>query len=159
MAGGDFIAEERRILDMIGTHGWYAVHRFDPELQTPNFTYTVGFTQTLNAPEFIVFGLHRDAMHDMLAGVFSQIEAGRKLEDGQVWKGLHPDFNCVGRKASHPGLFTNYALLADWFWKQAGHEGHPAIMQIVWPGWLDGLYPWDTGCRDSVRTAQPELWR
>ena len=159
MVGGTFIDEERRILDMIGAHGWYAVHRFDPELETPNYTYTVGFTETLNAPEFIVFGLHRDVMYDMLAGVFDQIKAGRKIEDDQVWKGLHEDFDCVGRKVSHPDVFETYAVLADWFWKRGGHQGHPGLMQIVWPGLLDGLYPWDEGCRETVSEAQTKLWR
>ena len=159
MAGAPFTDGERRILDSIETHGWYAVHRFDPELATPNFTYTVGFTQTLNAPEFIVFGLHRDVMFDMLAGVFRQIRAGRKLADDQVWKGLHEDFDCVGRKASRPDTFERYAVLADLYWQRAGHDGHPGLIQLVWPGWLDGLYPWDAGCKARVKAAQPELWR
>jgi len=158
MAGGTFIDEERFVLESIGDHGWYAVHRFDPELASPNYTYTVGFTKTLNAPEFIGFGLHRDVMHDMLAGVFSQIKAGRKIADRQVWKGLHEDFDCIGRKANHPDIFSKYAVMADWFWKRGGNEGHPALIQLVWPGLLDGLYPWDEGCRDTVREAQTPLW-
>jgi hypothetical protein len=68
MAGGIVIEEEKRILGSIEAHGWYAVHRYDPELVEPNYTYSVGFSQTLDAPEFIVFGLHRDVMYDMLAG-------------------------------------------------------------------------------------------
>lgn len=159
MAGVSFIDEERRVLDSIEQHGWYAVHRFDPELKTPNFTYTVGFTKSLNAPEFIVFGLHRDVMYDMLAGVFDQIKAGRKLKDNQIWQGLHEDFDCIGRKASHPEIFTTYAAMADWFWTRGGNQGHPALIQLVWPGLLDGLYPWDEGCREAVKEAQPQLWR
>ncbi|HRX75222.1 MAG TPA: DUF4262 domain-containing protein, partial [Hyphomonas sp.] len=158
MAGGWISDEERRILDSIEAHGWYAVHRFDPELEKPNFTYTVGFTKTLNAPEFIVFGLHRDVMFDMLAGVFEQVKAGRKIGDNQVWKGLTEDFECVGRKASHPDLFGKYATLADWYWKRSGNQGHPAVIQLTWPGLLDGLYPWDRKCRADVKAAQTKLW-
>lgn len=159
MAGVSFFDEERRVLESIEIHGWYAVHRFDPELKEPNFTYTVGFSKTLNAPEFIVFGLHRDSMHEILAGVFDQIKAGRKLMDNQVWTGLTEDFDCVGRKASDPDIFEKYAVMADWFWKRAGNQGHPALIQLVWPGLLDGLYPWDEGCREEVKTAQTKLWR
>lgn len=158
MAGGWISDEERRILDSIEAHGWYAVHRFDPELEKPNFTYTVGFTKTLNAPEFIVFGLHRDVMFDMLAGIFEQVKAGRKIGDNQVWKGLSEDFECVGRKASHPDLFSKYATLADWYWKRSGNQGHPAVIQLTWPGLLDGLYPWDRKCRPDVKAAQTKLW-
>jgi hypothetical protein len=159
MAGCIVTDEEKRILDSVEAHGWYAAHRFDPELETPNYTYTVGFSQTLNAPEFIVFGLHRDVMYDMLASVYAQIRAGRKLEDGQVWKGLHEDFDCTARKVSHDEAFGKYAVLADWLWTRNGHGGHPALIQIVWPGLIDGLYPWDTGCRENVKEAQPQLWR
>ena len=55
-------ATEHRILDGIAAHGWYSQHIFFPELEAPNFTYTIGFSETLNAPEFIIFGLHRDVM-------------------------------------------------------------------------------------------------
>jgi hypothetical protein len=158
MVGGIVIEEEKRILGSIEAHGWYGAHRFDPELESPNFTYTVGFSQSLNAPEFIVFGLHRDVMYEMLAGVYDQLKAGRKLEDNQVWKGLHEDFDCVTRKASHPDVFEKYAVLADWLWSRNGQSGHPGLVQIVWPGLLDGLYPWDKGCRDTVKEAQPKLW-
>nr|WP_321439678.1 DUF4262 domain-containing protein [uncultured Hyphomonas sp.] len=159
MAGGIVIEEEQRILGSIEAHGWYAVHRYDPELVEPNYTYSVGFSQTLDAPEFIVFGLHRDVMYDMLAGIYDKIKAGRKLEDNQVWKGLHEDFDCVARKVSHEDAFEKYAVLADWLWARNGQGGHPALVQIVWPGLLDGLYPWDPGCRDAVKEAQPKLWR
>ncbi|MEZ5997420.1 MAG: DUF4262 domain-containing protein [Hyphomonas sp.] len=158
MAGGIVIEEERRILESIEVHGWYGVHMFDPELATPNFTYTVGFSQTLNAPEFIVFGLHRDIMFDMLDSVFRQIKAGRKLKDNQVWKGIYEDISCVARKVSAKDVFTDYAVMADWFWKRGGNQGHPGLFQLVWPDWLRGHYPWDEGCREGVMAAQPKLW-
>ena len=151
-------ATEHRILDGIAAHGWYSQHIFFPELEAPNFTYTIGFSETLNAPEFIIFGLHRDVMQDMLGEVFRQLKAGRKLESEQRWQGLSDDFDCISRKASHPDLFTQYATLADWFWKRKGQTGHPALVQLVWPGLLDGLYPWDEGCKQSVADAQTQLW-
>ncbi len=158
MNAPDISAADQRMLENIETHGWHGVHVFDPELATPNFTYTIGFPQTLNAPEFIVFGLHRDVMDDMLREVFKQVKTGRKVEADQRWRGLNPDFDCIGKKADHPDLFTRYAAAADRFWKHNGHAGHPAMVQLVWPGLVDGLYPWDKGCRDSVIAAQPKLW-
>jgi len=158
MTEGELPPSDRRVLDDIAAYGWHSQHVFDPELTTPNFTYTVGFTQTLDAPEFIVFGLHRDEMHSMLAEVFRQIKAGRKVDGGQAWQGLSPDFDCIGKKAAHEALFTLYMPVADGFWKHQGHRGYPAVVQLVWPGWLDGLYPWDEGCAASVIAAQPKLW-
>tara|TARA_R110000787_G_scaffold4726_1_gene17817 strand:+ start:952 stop:1857 length:906 start_codon:yes stop_codon:yes gene_type:complete len=158
MTESEITPADQRILDDIARHGWHSCHVFDPELATPNFTYTVGFTQTLDAPEFIVFGLHRDEMHAMLSEVFRQIKAGRKVDGGQAWQGLSPDFDCIGKKAADEALFTLYMPVADGFWKHQGHRGHPAVVQLVWPGWLDGLYPWDEGCAANVIAAQPKLW-
>ena len=158
MTERELSAAARRLLDDVNTHGWHSQHVFDPELARPNFSYSVGFTQTLGAPEFIVFGLHRDVMHDMLGEVFRQVKAGRKVEGDQRWHGLTEDFDCIGKKASHDGLFTDYAVLADWFWQRQGQTGHPAMVQLVWPGLLDGLFPWDEGCAESVVAAQPRLW-
>ena len=104
MTERELSAAARRLLDDVDTHGWHSQHVFDPELARPNFSYSVGFTQTLGAPEFIVFGLHRDVMHDMLGEVFRQLKAGRKVEGDQRWHGLTEDFDCIGKKASHDGL-------------------------------------------------------
>lgn len=150
--------EAERALDSIEAHGWSSMHVFHPELDAPNFTYTVGFTETLNAPEFIIFGLHRDVMYDLLARVFRELKAGRKAEDNLRWRGLGGDFDCISRKASHPDLFTKYAVLADWHWKYQGHSGHPALMQLVWPGLIDRLFPWEEGCKPMVCDAQTQLW-
>jgi hypothetical protein len=158
MDATELSAPERRILADIDTYGWHSQHVFDPELARPNFTYTIGFSHSLDAPEFIVFGLHRDVMRDMLAALFQQIKAGRKVERDQRWQGLVEDFDLVAKKADQDGLFTDYAVMADWFWKRQGHDGHPALVQLVWPGWLDGLYPWDEGCAHGVIAAQPQLW-
>lgn len=151
-------ATEHRILDGIAEHGWYSQHIFFPELDEPNYTYTIGFAETLGAPEFIIFGLHRDVMHEMLAEVFRQLKAGRKLENDQRWQGLSEDYDCISRKASHPDLLTRYVPLADWHWQRQRQKGHPTIVQLVWPGLLDGLYPWDEGCKQSVIDAQTQLW-
>tara|TARA_R110000787_G_scaffold27087_3_gene75389 strand:- start:2287 stop:2766 length:480 start_codon:yes stop_codon:yes gene_type:complete len=158
MDAPDLTAAEHRILSNIETHGWHSLHVFDPELAKPNFTYSIGFSHTLNAPEFIVFGLHRDVMHGMLWEVFRQIKAGRKVEGEQHWQGLLEDHDCVGKKAGHAKLFTDYVPYADWYWQRLGNRGHPGVIQLVWPGDLDGLYPWDDDCAGAVIDAQPQLW-
>ncbi|KCZ92314.1 DUF4262 domain-containing protein [Hyphomonas johnsonii] len=158
MDAPELTATEHRLLDNIDAHGWQSMHVFDPELARPNFTYSIGFTETLNAPEFIVFGLHRDVMHDMLSDVFRQIKAGRKVEGEQRWQGLVDGHDCIAKKADHADLFTDYVTWANWYWKHRGNKGHPGIIQLVWPGQIDGLFPWDEGCAQAVIDAQPRLW-
>ena len=149
---------EIRMLENIEEHGWFALHVSDPEGHEANFSYSVGFTQSLGTPEFIIFGLPKDLRHQMLWSVFRQIKAGREVTPGERWQGLLEGFDCVGMAATDPELFTEYAISANWFWRHQGHAGHPEVIQLVWPGSKDGLFPWDDGCSPDVIAAQQKLW-
>lgn len=48
---------KQNILDTIDQHRWFCTAVFDPEGASSGFAYTVGFTQTLEQAEFIIFGL------------------------------------------------------------------------------------------------------
>ncbi len=59
---------------MVEEHGWQFTFVFDPEGLTLDFGYSVGFTSSLGAPEFIIFGLPRALTNSMLWEVYKQIE-------------------------------------------------------------------------------------
>ncbi len=84
----DFTDYEHRILATIGEHGWQCTSVFDPDGDDPSFSYSVGFTSALEAPEFIVFGLDIKLMHSMLWEVFRQIKDGKSVIDGDRWTGI-----------------------------------------------------------------------
>ncbi len=149
---------QTNMLALIEKHGWYGMSVFDPKGERPDFSYSIGFTKTLSAPEFIVFGLNRELRHSMLWEVFRQIGAGAVPEEGKRWSDLLEGFDCVGREAIRSDLFEEYSTSADWFWRDQGHEGHPRVFQIVWPGALGGLFPWEEGCDQAVIESQDALW-
>ena len=149
---------ERKLLAMVDEHGWQCTSVFDPEGNDPDFSYSTGFTKSLNAPEFIIFGLPKDLMHKMLWEVYRQVEGGARPTDGMRWQGLLDGFDCISRKAVHKDLYTEYAVSANWFWRETGNVGSPEIYQIVWPGARQGLFPWEDGCAAGVIKAQPPLW-
>ncbi len=155
----DFNDYEHKLLLNIIEHGWQCSHVFDPKAILPDFSYTVGFSQTLNAPEFITFGLSRDLMQNMLWEVFRQVKDGLNISDNMQLKGLIDGFDCIAKKAQHKDLFTEYATHANWLWKLNENEGHPDVYQIIWPGAQQGLFPWDEGCAQDVIDAQPKLWK
>jgi len=146
------------ILSNIDKHGWYGIHVFDPDGELPSFTYSVGFSRTLNAPEFIIFGLSNELMHNMLWSVYKQIKEGKSVENNGVWSGLLSGFDCVSKHVTHSDTFSEYMVSSKWLWRQDGHEGIPEAYQIVWPGAVDGLFPWDEGCDQGVIDVQPRLW-
>ena len=149
---------EQKLFATIEKHGWQSTFVFDPDGDAPDFAYSIGFSKTLNAPEFIVFGLPRELMHSMLWEVFRQIQNGKMPEDGMEWSGLLEGFQCVCRKAIHKDVHTEYATSANWFWRESGNSGSPEVFQIVWPGAQQGLFPWDDGCVEYVINQQPALW-
>ncbi len=150
---------EEDILNNVEKHGWHGTFVFDPKGSDPSFTYSTGFSKTLNAPEFIIFGLSNEIMHSMLWGVYGQIEKGAAPEDGMAWQGLlGGDFICVSRKVLRKDAYETYVRSADWFWHYSGNDGHPGLYQIVWPGAQQGLLPWEKGCSQQTIDMQTPLW-
>jgi hypothetical protein len=149
---------EQKILDTIDEHGWFDTHVFDPEESDPTFSYSVGFTETLAAPEFIVFGLEMKLMHNMLWSVFRQIRAGKAVMDGARWDDVLNGFECVSRRVDPSNVVRDYMNSAMWFWGDEAAKGPVPVFQLVWPGAVDGLFPWDEGCSETVRDFQPPLY-
>ncbi|MEM6538959.1 MAG: DUF4262 domain-containing protein [Pseudomonadota bacterium] len=155
----DFHSEyEHKLLSTIDKHGWQFTFVFDPDGKEPDFGYSVGFTRTLNAPEFIVFGLPKELMSSMLWEVYRQIKGGAEPKDGMKWVGLLDGFNCISRRAIHQELHKEYTVSANWLWHKSGNAGAPEVFQLVWPGAAQGLFPWEKGCVQDVIDAQPALW-
>ena len=149
---------ETSLLDNVQEHGWHDTHVFDPDGNDPSFSYSIGFTTTLCAPEFIIFGLDKELMHSMLWTVFRQIKDGKEVVDGGRWSDLIEGFDCISRAVDPEYVVPSYVNSAIWFWNRSGQQGVPPVFQLVWPGKLDGLFPWDDGCDDWVKETQPALW-
>lgn len=149
---------ERNILRKVEEHGWFCTSVFDPDGKDVSFSYSVGFTETLNCPEFIVFGLDAKLMHSMLWNVFRQIKAGRTPEDNQRWSGLLEGYDCIARAVHPTNIVREYLNSAIWFWGNPAERGLLRAFQVVWPGVGTGLFPWDSACSQVVRDKQPPLW-
>ena len=149
---------EIKLLQNVETHGWHATSVFDPKGNDPDFVYSTGFSKSLNKPEFIVFGLDRDLMLDMLWEVYIQLEIGTIPSDNMRWQNVLEGFDCISKKAKHSDLFKKYATSANWFWKHQNQTGFPEVYQLVWPGAQQGLFPWEEGCDQYVIEQQFPLW-
>lgn len=151
---------ETRLLANVEKHGWQASYVFDPEQVNPDFTYSVGFPQSLNVPDFIVFGLSKDLMHNMLWEIFHQVKAGKTVEDGTEWPDLlGGDYICVSRRVHPENNGANYFNSARWWAKHSGRDMDSLeFYQMFWPGVHDKCLPWEDGCHDDVIAAQPLLY-
>ena len=153
---GDSADYEQNIIRTVQEHGWFCTCVLEDE--DPGFAYTVGFTETLDAPEFIVFGLEPELMHAMLWSVFRQLKGGRQVRDGDRWADLVEGHNCIVRAVHPSNIVRDYFNSAIWYHGDPEVKGPLQAVQIVWPGAVDGLIPWQSGCARIVRDSQPPLY-
>ncbi len=147
---------DRKLLDDIAEHGFQGLH-IPEEDGLPAFTFSVGFEETLGAPEVIIFGLRRDLMHNMLWEMFHQLKAGAVLADGASWSDLLGGFDCVSRPV-HPTWIPEYFGTAIWHRRYRTGRDDLTGFQLFWPGAQQGLLPWVSGCDQIVRDLQPSLY-
>lgn len=149
---------EKNIIENVDKHGWFATHVFDPDGDSPSFTYSTGFSKTLDQPEFIIFGLGRDLMHYMLWEVFDQLKAGAVPMEDMRWSNVLEGFDCISKKATLSDLHKEFTRSANWFWKWNGNTEPLSVYQLVWPGTQQGLFPWENDCNPNVINQQTKLW-
>jgi len=149
--------DEERLRRNIREFGWHGewVAGADGE---PPFVYSVGFLETLEAPELIVFGLRLEVMHQMLTAVFRRMLAGARPGAETRWPDALPGLDAVSRPVHSTQL-------------PRGHFGRAALRhvrrgldlesfrgaQLFWPSRIEGLYPWQDGCPEEVIALQPRL--
>lgn len=147
---------DRKTIEDVAKHGWQCLH-IPSDAEGPGFSFSVGFWETLRAPEVIVFGLDRSLMHNMLWEMFHQIRGGNNLADGVHWTNLIEGHDCISRPV-HDSQISEYLGMAIWYLRYKTGRTDITAYQLFWPGKQDGLFPWDTGCNEAVREGQPALY-
>lgn len=158
MSGADDDAFERKIVGNVCKHGCHINYVFDPDEEEPNFAYSVGFPATLNQPEVIVFGLSQDVMGFMINETLRKCRRGFQLTDRAEISGLLEGHRCIMRAIQPHFIIPDYFNSAMWYRRYKIGDHMLDAFQIVWPGAQDGLFPWQDGCAEIVREAQPALY-
>ncbi|MGQ0589911.1 MAG: DUF4262 domain-containing protein [Sphingosinicella sp.] len=151
---------ELELMDAVREHGWFCLCvGADPESQAPGFAYSIGFMETLGTPEFILFGLDFELMHAMLWEVFHQLQDGRKVHDGDRMSGVIGGFDCIIRDVHPSSIVPEFFNSALWYRRhRCGTDDGFRAMQIVWPGAVDGRFPWEPEADPFVQECQPPLY-
>ncbi|WP_416463466.1 DUF4262 domain-containing protein [Sphingomonas sp. VDB2] len=149
---------ERGIIENVREHGCQVNMVFDPDGEQPNFAYSIGFKQTVDQPEVITFGLSGDMMKFMINQTLRECREGLVLTDGAVIEGLLEGHKCIARIVHPSQIAEEYVNSALWYHKARTGERLTDIVQIMWPGAVDGLFPWDDGCDAGVIALQPALY-
>lgn len=143
----DTLMEE--FTDVIERVGWAAVGVFAASHDDASFSYTIGLTETLQHPELIIYGVHYQQAHSILACAIDLIkEKELLLTPGEKYQGIVSKYPILIRDVADPAsrplnMATRY-------------YGHPVMaVQLVWPD-ESGLFPGDEGCEETVVTRQEQ---
>jgi hypothetical protein len=149
---------EQDIVDNVERAGCHITTVFDPDGVDPSFAYSVGFPQTVKQPDVIVFGLPHEIMSHMINAMLDQCRSVFRMADFKHVEGLLEGHHCVLRAVQSQFIVPDFFNSAMWFnLRQTGEEMTNAF-QLVWPGAIDGLFPWEPGSSQEVREYQPALY-
>jgi hypothetical protein len=145
---------EEEIAEVVRQYGWYAASISDHH---PPFLYTIGLTQTLNHPEFIMFGLEAYNAHALFSQFVRDIRAGRSyVEPGVYTVSLRADEHRVGFRRVHPTQHPLYLGFAMGYYRYIDRMGELEAVQAFWPD-SSGKFPFEIGCDLTVHRLQPRL--
>lgn len=151
----DLSALDAKVLREIHTDGWQITGVLARERDnSPDFAYSIGFFHTMGHPEVILFGLPVETCMKAVNLIGIDIRDGAKFQPGRVYPGiLQEPHRCCFREVDrmYYGEHVGYAL---WF-----YETDPfPLLQCFWSDEY-GLFPWDEGCSEYAREAQPLLYQ
>jgi hypothetical protein len=143
---------ERRLIEIVKTHGWQVTSVFDPEGAKPNFSYSIGILETLKAPELIIIGLPKESAHGIINSYGQKIRDGsHKFRVGEFIHDLIEGYDAFLIDITTSPQKEDFAKSAGWYYDR----GDFPMMQLVWPS-KSGNWPWQDGHGDLLR-SQPLL--
>ncbi len=74
------MTKDKNIQSDIQEYGWHCLNVFDPEGINPDFVYSIGFEETYNHPEIMIFGLESSKSHHILSDIANDIKDGVALK-------------------------------------------------------------------------------
>jgi len=142
----------------IRRRGWSSVSVADADFGA-NWTYTVGFNETLNHPEIVIANESRRKTLALFACVYDAVRrVTLAIEDGQPWERVGQPRG-VWRRVHPTRIGTQWFGMAMWRRDERGlaPRGLEAF-QLVTPD-REGALPWEPGYQERMRAFTPELWR
>lgn len=149
---------EEDILANVREFGCHINYVADPGGEPPIFGYSVGFLETVDQPEVIIFGLSSKMAGWMINELLLRCRDGLQLEDGTQVEELLVDHVCVARTVCSRFIVPEYLNSAIWYHRYRTGEELDRVVQLVWPGAEDGLFPWDSGYDPGQAECQPALY-
>jgi hypothetical protein len=144
---------DEKFLSQIEDHGWNVTTVFRREGETgPEWAFSAGLFHSYQHPEIVIFGLDLDIMHGIVNNIGDEVKRGTKFEPVTEYQEILARCGCRFREV-HQRHHKAYFGWAIWFYES---DQFP-VLQCFWPD-KQGKYPWEPGCSEFVKTAQPLLF-
>ncbi|MEM1197161.1 MAG: DUF4262 domain-containing protein [Pseudomonadota bacterium] len=149
---------EQKMLATIDQHGCQILRIFDPDGETLDFSYSIGFESTLAQPEMLISGLPPETAKNFINDTLALCrDEGFLLADFARTDRLIKGLDCVFRSVRSDCLVPDYFGSAIWFAETQLNQPFSRAVQLVWPD-RAGLLPWDQGFDEGFRGEQDQLW-
>jgi len=133
------------IKENIQKHGWQCQYVFDANGEKEDFSYSIGFEESFDHPEIMIFGLKRETMHSILSDIASEIKEGRKFKEGvRTSNVLSGEFEVIFKPVQEE-FFPEFAGIASRFYSKPFR-----LMVMFWPD-KSNVLPTEVGCKLTVQ--------
>ncbi len=139
------------IIENIEKFGWQYQYVFDDNEEKENFGYSIGFEESFDHPEVMIFGLARETMHTILNDIAIDIKEGREFKPNvrtsNVLSGEYEVFFKPLKESMHP----EYAGIA------MDHYNKPIRIYIMfWPD-KNNILPIEPNCELTVQNEALQI--
>lgn len=126
----------KKIRASVARHGWHCISVPGEEEGQFDFSYSIGFEETLKQPEVSIFGLPSKVASEIIANCYDLVRTGRELEVGKSYPGL-----LSGGYPIMVGGFAKPSHHGDYFGAGVEYHGRETRMLVLlWPN-RNGVFP------------------
>jgi hypothetical protein len=145
---------DAKLLHDVQRVGWHVIKVFALEAaERPDWAFSIGLFHSFAHPEVVLFGLPLDRCMTLVNVIGRAVQAGKRYQHGEKYADILQDpYKCAFRQVPR-ARYRDYVGYALWFYED---DLFP-LLQCFWPD-KEGRFPWDNGCDDYVRDAQPVLF-
>ena len=134
-----------KIQEDIEKFGWHFLHVFDPNGVKNVFSYSIGFEESFNQPEILIFGLGKDVAHEILTDVADDLRNGLKLAVDKRMRGLiSGDFDVMFKSVQQKAFSEYLGTAVDYYNKPF------RAWVMFWPD-KSNILPLEDGCAVSIQ--------
>jgi hypothetical protein len=137
------MATSSSIDEHIRQYGWHCLHVFPTDDVHTQFTYSIGFAQSFDGPEVLVFGLSREKAHALINECATVLRSGERISAGvKDDRILAGDYKVMFRPVK-PEFFNEYLGTAT---RHYSGKSFNAVVMFLPDS--QHRFPWDHGYND-----------